>query len=421
MPDIQAHPAIAQVDVPLTIRASGLPPRKEFVIKSLMNRFMEHSWSAHAAFVSDEHGAIEVATAPSLRGTYRGIDRMGLLWSMSPVSGSKFRNYLPTTLEELQVEFSIEDNESVLATTIANRRFLAAGVTRTDIRDSGVVGTLFRPAAAASVPAVITLAGSGGGISEPAAALLSAHGFATLALAYIGIEHLPSRIIDIPLEYCHQAVAWMRRQTFVQAGRIGLFGQSRGGELALLIASSCPDIRAVVAYATSGVAWNATETAGREPVVRPSSWTLKGEPLPFMTNNRDAVDWNARPVVLSPSYRSMLGNPEIARSEIAVEGIRGPLLMVSGLDDHMWPSAELASIAAERLKRNGSQFACEHLTYPNAGHVLNVPYLPTTLRKFNHPVRNIECSLGGTPEGDAYARHDSWPKTISFFQQHLAA
>ena len=94
--------------------------------------------------------------------------------------------------------------------------------------------------------------------------------------------------------------------------------------------------------------------------------------------------------------------------------------MMSGLDDHVWPSADLAEIAAERLKRSKFEFACEHLRYPDAGHVLNVPYLPTTLRQFHHPVRNVEYSLGGTPAGNAFARHDSWPKAVSFLKQHLA-
>ena len=420
-PSLRVEPTVAQVDEPVSIRASGLPPNAEVVVRARMQEFMGHSWSADATFSSGPDGTIDANLDEPLRGAYRDADSMGLFWSMSLIGNPEINSYLPTSVEPLRVELSIEANGEAVASAVASRQFMAPGVTRVEVREDGLVGTLFRPAAATALPAVVTLGGSGGGISEPTAALLSGHGFASLALAYFGIEHLPSGIVEIPLEYCHKAVSWLQRQRFVLSDGIGVLGQSRGGELALLIGSSCPDIRAVVAYVPSGVAWNATEPAGSERPVRPSSWTLNGKPLPFMSNDRDAVDWKSKAIALTPAYRSALGDvADVARSEIPVERTRGPILMVSGQDDNVWPSQQLADIAMRRLQRSKFEFSAEHLSYPHAGHVLNVPFLPTTIRQFHHPIRKFAFSLGGTPHGDALARRESWRKVVAFLKHHLA-
>ena len=43
--------------------------------------------------------------------------------------------------------------------------------------------------------------GAAGGIMEIRAALLAAHGFAAMALAFFNFEDLPKELIDVQLEY----------------------------------------------------------------------------------------------------------------------------------------------------------------------------------------------------------------------------
>ncbi len=65
---------------------------------------------------------------------------------------------------------------------------------------------------------------------------------------------------------------------------------------------------------------------------------------------------------------------------------------------------------AERLP------ALRKLTYPQAGHgVGTFPYLPTGTRS-RHPVTGEVYDNGGTPEADAAARADSWPKVLTFLE-----
>jgi hypothetical protein len=50
--------------------------------------------------------------------------------------------------------------------------------------------------------------------------------------------------------------------------------------------------------------------------------------------------------------------------------------LVSGLDDQMWPSSDLADIALRRLETHRHPFPFRHLKYPEAGHTILVPYWP---------------------------------------------
>jgi hypothetical protein len=52
--------------------------------------------------------------------------------------------------------------------------------------------------------------------------------------------------------------------------------------------------------------------------------------------------------------------------------------------------------------------------------MLRYPFLPTTARESRNPhLRNAKFSYGGTPEADAAAQADSWPRAIAFLQAHL--
>jgi len=134
----------------------------------------------------------------------------------------------------------------------------------------------------------------------------------------------------------------------------------------------------------------------------------------------DAINWARQPVALSPGYVAALRDIDIVeQATIPVEKTRGPILMISGQLDQM-SSPKLAEIAVRRARQFNFNFPLEHLTYPDAGHMLlNLPYLPTTIRHARHPVRGVAVDYGGTSAGDAFARADSWPKIVEFLRKNL--
>jgi dienelactone hydrolase len=99
----------------------------------------------------------------------------------------------------------------------------------------------------------VLLGGSEGGLPNGyAAGLLASHGYSVLALAYFDEPGLPPELQRIPLEYFQRAISWLAKQPDVDPTRITLIGSSRGGEAALLIGATYPQlVRAVAAYVPS--------------------------------------------------------------------------------------------------------------------------------------------------------------------------
>ncbi len=99
--------------------------------------------------------------------------------------------------------------------------------------------------------------------------------------------------------------------------------------------------------------------------------------------------------------------------------IRGPLLLISAKDDHLWPSTELTEIAVARLRAYEHAFPVEHLAADAAGHLIMPPYRVTSMTAMIHPALKMKLSLGGTAAGAARANAESWPRVLSFLEQAL--
>ena len=142
----------------------------------------------------------------------------------------------------------------------------------------------------------------------------------------------------------------MKSQPEVDANRMAVLGNSKGGELALLLGATYPeDIKLVVGYAPSGIVWQGIPF-DREAYygVPRSSWSLRGEPVPFARFARVDIPemvrmvgfyLGRRPIVGRIFYERVLDDKTaISVASIAVEKINGAVLVVSGTDDQMWPS-----------------------------------------------------------------------------------
>jgi uncharacterized protein len=296
---------------------------------------------------------------------------------------------------------------------------------RRPVEEEGLVGTLFCPSTPGPHPTVIALGGVGGGLREGGAEALASEGFAALALAYFGVEGLPHELVEIPLEYFERAIAWLKSQPEVDANRIALVGNSKGGELALLLGATYPeDVKTIIGYAPSAVVWQGI-TFDREAYYGGprSPWSSRGEPVPFARFARHLptemvqmvgsyLGW--QPIVGRVFYERALKNEvAMAAAEIAVEKIGGPLLLISGTDDQMWPSTRLSEMAIERLKAHDHPFPYEHLRYKGAGHMITLPNAEPP------PSWSSRYEVGGTQEANEFANADSWTKVLGFLEKHL--
>jgi hypothetical protein len=94
--------------------------------------------------------------------------------------------------------------------------------------------------------------------------------------------------------------------------------------------------------------------------------------------------------------------------------------MISGEDDHLWHSWEMADNVVSRLKRSHFQYSFENLKYPHAGHSAGRPGIqPAWHGQVRNPTSGRENDLGGSAKGDAESTIDSMPKVIEFLQRNL--
>src|SRR5262245_24865921 len=179
---------------------------------------------------------------------------MGLVWSMRLAGSADDRSFFSWRhWTPVKIFLAAEVASEAVATVEVERHLVASNVIKTTVSEDGLLGVLYRPVGEGPYPSVVLLGGSGGNTPESVAALLASHGYAALALVYFGQGDLPKHLTSIPLEYFQRALRWLRSQEGIRNQGLAVMGWSRGGELALLLGATFPEVTAVVSYVGSGV------------------------------------------------------------------------------------------------------------------------------------------------------------------------
>jgi dienelactone hydrolase len=271
------------------------------------------------------------------------------------------------------------------------------------VRAGGLVADVYVPDAAGRHPAVLLLGGSGGGLGwqRYMGALLAERGFVAMGLAWFGMEGLAPELERIPLEYVEHALTWLRLQPYVDSTRVGVGGVSKGGELALLLGSLRPEVRAVATFVPSGYVFQSIAPG----YPRTSSWSYRGRDVPYV-----AYGSVSSPANLAALYRAGVEQADsLEAATITVERINGPLLLLSGREDTLWPSTWLSDRVVERLAAKGFVHPYEHVAYESAGHLIS-------------SIRDDDVTFrGGTQEGNRRAQVDGQRRFLEFFTRHLAS
>jgi dienelactone hydrolase len=438
-PRLDVSPRTVMVDEPIVVRATGLRPGSEATLRVQATDASGREWRSEAVFRADAQGTADASRDAPVRGSYTGVERMGLFWAMDrepAAAGSPSAPAEPAaalqammlpparppfarppagriaTTAELVVDGAVADSIAI------ERRLTSPGTTVTEIREQGLVGRLYAPGGRR--PAVMVLGGSNGGISPAYAPTLAAHGFTTFSLAYFQAPGLPPDLVEIPLEYFGHALDWLRGRPEVDPARIAVLGISRGGELSLLLGAQFDVVRAVVALSPSSVVW---EGAIRDPARRGlaavradrSSWSREGRPLPYARKQitpeleRKIASGERFAVIEYHSAEAVTAAP--AEAVIPIERSRAPMLLVSGRADRMWPSESMAEQVVARRRATPGAAAIEHRAYDEASHVLHDAWLPP----------QYGGTMGGTAAGTIHAFEDYWPRVVEFLGRALGS
>ena len=414
----------ALIDTAIAIELRGFPPRQPVTVTAIQTFPSGSRWQAHATFLSDDDGCVHVARQAPMSGTYDGVSAMGLIWSAQRLPGAAQTPPADFIMQPWFTRLEATGADGARSELTLERRVAGPGVTRHPIRTEGIVGTLFLPPGDGPHPAVIVLTGGGGGIDEYRGAILASHAYAALNLGYFAMAGLPRGLVNIPLEYFENAIRWMRLQPWLRDQFLAVWGESRGGELALLLGATFPEINAVIAWVPSGVVFWALGLAEPGDTRPRAAWTFQGKPLPYLQENNTSLgtlrEEADRPVAFAPYYLGQLRDSSaVERATIPVEKTRGPILLVSGTDDHMWPSTALADIAMRRLETHRYSYPYRHMKYEGAGHQIRIPGGPQTIRTLRLRVEGASAELldmGGNTKADAAAGSDAWRSVLEFLE-----
>ncbi len=434
-PTLSAQPARGLIDSDISVSLRGFAPRSLVTVQARVEIPHRTTWESRVIYVADHEGSVDLDRDTPLFGDVLVPGSDGLLWALrataeSPEQPSNSR-FVNSGLEEYSVEISAVTDAGESAETSIVRLPVAPGVRRAEVRDDGLAGTLFTPDGPGPFPVVIVVPGSDGGVPEPIAALFASHGVAALALAYFNAPEpgrVPATLTEIPLEYFGTAIRWLERQPALDTSTLTVSGTSRGGELALLLGSIYPEIRAILAWVPSNYVNGGM--GPNDPEEDRAAWTLGGEPVEFVRRWSDAPahreERDGVQVFALNALRRLGERDQHRAAEIPVERINGPILFISGEDDLLWPSATYSRWAIERLREHNFAHEVEHLSYPNAGHSIGPKNNPATVLGTAElpgadPERKVgPIHLGGTPAGVAAARRDAWPKVLDFLRRHTA-
>lgn len=96
---------------------------------------------------------------------------------------------------------------------------------------------------------------------------------------------------------------------------------------------------------------------------------------------------------------------------LPIERFKGPVMLISGGDDQLWPSPVFADRIIASLDADPARHV--HLNYPGAGHlVYDIPSLPEATEQRGG--RGYLLDLGGSLAADNAAHINDWPAAIQF-------
>jgi dienelactone hydrolase len=283
------------------------------------------------------------------------------------------------------------------------------------------VGTLCVPAERKRHPAILLFGGwPGGDLMRDTARELAGRGYVAASVVYFGEGTAQETLIDVPVEVAGRAIAALRARDDVDARRLAVLGTSKGGEYALLVAASFPEVTAVVANVPSPFAWFGLGDGGRPTGC---SWSRAGKSVACVPQDPAAGQrvWetmqSGEPLVLRDSYELSLARADsglLARAFFPLERIAGPVLCLAGDDDKLWDSRTQCELAMTRLREHKHPFGDRMVSFPKAGHLYIVAREGPSSAINAVPFASSELEFGGTPEADASAATAAWNQIYDF-------
>lgn len=403
------EPKIASLYQQIKIKVSHLLQGEEVIIKSRLTDEIGRLWKAEVKCKADDSGSIDLARDAPLSGSYDWVDPMGIFSTMLLESTEKNQTYFRwRSWNSMFISIQLKRLSGEIIEEKIERKIITRPLSKKLVNEKTIVGNLVCPEGEGPFPGVILV---GGKWKEPVADAVigqfAEKGYGVLNLAYHSLPGLPPEPCDIPIEYLHKAILWMKKNKTICSEHLALIGYSMGGVFALLGASLYPEIKVVVSLVGRGVVPQALELDTPRSV-----FTLGGSHLPFLfEDKRKNIGKNGRLKMILDAL-SNADEETIESVSIKVERIQGAVLMIAASDDRVIAGPLLSNIGYNRLVKNHFKYPYEQLIFKGSGHLTaaGLPYQPAT----------AELDLyGGNPRDQAEANLNIWKKTIEFLDTHV--
>jgi dienelactone hydrolase len=372
------------------------------------------TWSASCNVAADRAGRIEIDAGRSLFARLAPVGRESALSFVAGATDAMHGAGQPAgdLLGPVRYTLILRDGDRIIAQQSHDYGRVVTGVSVEQLKDGDMHGLVFRPGGTRQHRGVVlSIPGSGGGIDRMWAPALAAHGFDVVAPALFNFPGRPEHHDSLPLDYLIAVIAWARKNL---GPKIAIQGSSRGAEAALLVGTVANrDVAAVVALSPFDCIFSGWRPDSGGNV---SGWTWQGQPLPALPMLAgDAAATGT--IVLEDGYRDLAVHAD-ETVRIPIERIAAPVLLISGADDRMWPSAAGCERLMAQMQSLRSEADVAHLNLPDVGHSIMAPNATTALcRMIRHSVTGRLYATGGDPEATAAAARQVRTALTSFYDR----
>lgn len=242
---------------------------------------------------------------------------------------------------------------------------------KTTVATDGFEGILL-PANDRNDKVIIVVSGSNGGMrmAKDCAAFYYKNGISALAVALFKTKGTQKNLDRVPIEYIESAVKWLKSKGYEQ---IGIDGTSKGSEAALLSATMFLDLSCVVVRVPSHFISEGLVAHGISK--RPSGtscWSYREKEVPFASYN--AREINVPKILLKEKEMYLITiNREKTVTEdalIPIEKIKAPILILSAVNDVIWPSYESGLYMEGYLKEKMFDYPYKHVAFKTMSHAM---------------------------------------------------
>jgi dienelactone hydrolase len=219
---------------------------------------------------------------------------------------------------------------------------------------------------------VIVVSGSNGGMKTTAdiAAFYHINGIPALAVAMFNTKQTTKGLDRVPIEYIENAIIWLKQKGYQ---KIGMDGMSKGSELTLICASMFSDIACVIVRVPSYFVSEGLIINGKSKQPSGTScWSYRGVELPFTPYKTRKIDV----LKLLVKYKeihliAINGDKDVTvDSIIPVENIKAPVLILTSVNDAVWPSYESGQYREKRLREHSFSYPYKHIAYKAMSHAM---------------------------------------------------